>query len=122
MRGHRFVGLSLWVALASSLALLLVSLVYAQDARAEEDPDPSVEGQVIGGSGVPNGKYPFVVAVLDRRAGGSAYQQQFCGGTLIDRNSILTAAHCVKGLQPQRLRVTVGRTALKSNQGAIRRV
>ncbi|CAN5913582.1 hypothetical protein BH23ACT11_BH23ACT11_21790 [soil metagenome] len=123
MKSNSMTAISMWLLVAFGLALLLVTLVFTQGAspaRAEEE--TTVEGQVIGGSAVPNGKYPFVTAVLDRRAGGSAYQQQFCGGTLIDRNSVLTAAHCVTGARATHLRVTVGRTALKSNQGVIRKV
>lgn len=81
-----------------------------------------MEGQIVGGAAVRNGEYPFVAALLNKRAGSSPYRQQFCGGTLIDRNSILTAAHCVKGTRVSHLRVTVGRTALNSKQGVIRNV
>jgi secreted trypsin-like serine protease len=44
------------------------------------------------------------------------------GGTLIDRNSVLTAAHCPETVTAAQLRVTVGRTALNSDQGQTRRV
>jgi secreted trypsin-like serine protease len=80
------------------------------------------QAQVVGGTEVPNGKYPFVTALLDTRGGSTAYQQQFCGGSLIDEDSVLTAAHCVVRTSPQPLRVTVGRTVLNSNQGQVRRV
>jgi secreted trypsin-like serine protease len=106
--------------LAAALLALLVVLYVAQTARAAEEPE--FEGQVVGGRAVPNGKYPFVAALLDTRNGGSAYRQQFCGGTLIDRNSVLTAAHCVDGVPARYLRVAVGRTVLNSRQGTLRRV
>lgn len=125
MRSYRFLGISLWLVISLSLALLAVSFVSvsgARDAHAEEDPEPTVEGQVVGGKTVPNGKYRFMAALRDVRYGNNAYQQQFCGGTLIDRNSILTAAHCVSGASPRPLRVTVGRTLLSSSQGQTRKV
>lgn len=106
--------------LAASFLALLSILYGAQTARANEEPE--FEGQVVGGKPVPSGKYPFMVALLDTRNGGTAYRQQFCGGTLIDRNSVLTAAHCVKGLPTSPLRVAVGRTKLNSSQGQLRRV
>ena len=82
----------------------------------------TVQPEVVGGTLVPNGKYPFVVALLNRNYGSTPRQQQFCGGSLIDRDSVLTAAHCVTGTSARPLRVTVGRTVLNSSQGQVRRV
>jgi len=85
--------------------------------------DPGVQPQVVGGTPVPDGKYPFVAALLDTRFGSTPTEQQFCTGTLIDRNSVLTAAHCVVGTSPQPLRIVLGRTVLsKSDQGQERSV
>ena len=76
----------------------------------------------MGGLWVPNGKYPFLAALLDVRNGHTMFQQQICGGTLIDKNSVLTAAHCVYGRSAAPLRVTIGRTVLGSSQGEKRGV
>jgi secreted trypsin-like serine protease len=77
---------------------------------------------IVGGTAVPDGKYPFVAALLDERRTGSASNQQFCGGSLIDSDSVLTAAHCVDGIFPTNLSVVVGRTQLSINQGQLREV
>jgi secreted trypsin-like serine protease len=71
---------------------------------------------------VPNGKYSFVAALLNTSYGRAPFYQQFCGGSLIDQDSVLTAAHCVTGRRgipvlPRPLRITVGRTVLNSDQG-----
>jgi secreted trypsin-like serine protease len=41
---------------------------------------------------------------------------------LIDQDSVLTAAHCVRGIPVEALEVTVGRTVLSSDQGQKRSV
>jgi secreted trypsin-like serine protease len=70
-----------------------------------------------------------MAALLDKRIPGGAFQEQFCGGTLIDKDTLLTAVHCffdAKGdSDPESikvLQVTVGRTVLNSNQGNVRSV
>lgn len=117
----RFAGSRLWVVLAAALVVALVSLFAlvqgGESARASDE-----QSKIIGGTAVPDGKYRFVAAVLDTRNGNTTFQQQFCGGTLIDRDSVLTAAHCVKGEPARPLRVVVGRTVLDSKQGQLRRV
>lgn len=106
------------------LAMLLavaLSLGAAVPVFAAEE-EQQIQPQIVGGDAVPDGKYKFVSALRDVTRGNTAYEQQFCGGTLIDRNSILTAAHCVEGVTAAQLRVTVGRTVLNSDQGQTRSV
>ncbi len=112
------------------LALILAALVAlgaAVPVFAAEEPAGEDEGvaqpQVVGGQPVPDGKYKFVTAIRDITRGNTVYQQQFCGGTLIDRNSVLTAAHCLESVTAPQLRVSVGITNLKEpRQGQSRSV
>jgi secreted trypsin-like serine protease len=103
--------------LATMAVALLLACAAALAAGAQD-----YQAQVVGGTAVPNGKYPFVAALLDARHSGDDYDKRFCGGTLIDQNSVLTAAHCVDWISAARLRVTVGRTVLSSDQGQKRYV
>ena len=84
--------------------------------------DGGFQPQVVGGEPVPNGDFPFVSSLGNVRDGATAYRRHFCGASLIDRNSVLTAAHCVKGKPKEPLRVTVGRTVLSGDGGQTRRV
>src|SRR3982751_4501897 len=43
-----------------------------------------VQPRVVGGETVPDGKFPFVTALLDTRRGSKPTKQQFCTGALID--------------------------------------
>jgi len=59
-------------------------------------------------------EYPFMAALMNR-------QRQFCGGSLIDANHILTAAHCVAHMSKydvQNLRVRLGDHNIKTNSEA----
>ncbi|MWA12852.1 trypsin-like serine protease [Streptomyces sp. BA2] len=82
---------------------------------------------IIGGTEVSNDAYPFMAAVMDKGSG-SPLDRQFCGGSLVTADTIMTAAHCLvddagKPLKPKKLQVAVGRTVLsKAGQGQIRNV
>jgi len=68
---------------------------------------------VNGFEAVPH-EFPFMAALMNRR-------RQFCGGSLIDDNHILTAAHCVAHLSKsdvQHLRVRLGDHNIKSKAEA----
>jgi len=89
---------------ATGISLLLVN----GPVTATTD---SVEHRIINGAPVPAGKYPWMVALLSPWQSNTA-QAQFCGGTLIQRNWVLTAARCVRGLEPRDIQVAVNRVDL----------
>ena len=84
--------------------------------------DGGIQPRVVGGEPVPSGDFRFVASLGDVRNGLTAYGRHFCGASLIDRNSVLTAAHCVRGTPKRPLRVVVGRTVLSGGGGQTRRV
>jgi secreted trypsin-like serine protease len=107
----------------------------ASDDRSSAD---KASYQIVGGTPVPDGKYPFMAAVIDTSIGESQTvasgmnfgqsHQLFCGGTLIDTDSVLTAGHCffdpnTGAPEPESiklLQVIIGRTLLTTNQGQTR--
>lgn len=103
-------------ALASATAATALALVATSAPAANA---------IIGGTEVSNDAYPFMVAVLEKGSG-SAFDRQFCGGSLIAPDTVMTAAHCLvddagKPVKAKTVQVAVGRTVLsKSGQGQIR--
>ena len=54
-------------------------------------PGPALASEIVGGRAARPHAWPFI-ASLQRRGG------HFCGATLIARNFVLSAAHCLNGL------------------------
>jgi trypsin len=84
---------------------------------------------IVGGTEVkPVGKYPFMAALLyGNDPSKNPRRNLFCGGTLIDKDSVLTAAHCIRKHidDPDLVRhlaVIVRTTQLGVGQGVVRDV
>ena len=97
-----------------ALALAVTALpALAQETKPEADPrsrtpdararlierNKGEQPRVLGGTEVKKGEYPFQVALMDTGRlsddPNSQYESQFCGGTLISPEWVLTAAHCM---------------------------
>lgn len=77
------------LAVAATLALPALSM-----ARAMPKPFPIPgDGKIVGGEPASEGDFPYIVSL---QQGGS----HFCGGTLIDSTTVVTAAHCSDGQDP----------------------
>lgn len=78
----------------------------------------SVGPEVVGGNPAEAGEYGWQVAIISR--GSSPQFGQFCGGSLIAADVVLTAAHCVDGASPNVLEVFVGQHDLREPGEIIR--
>ncbi|MER6914292.1 serine protease [Streptomyces sp. NPDC000594] len=127
-----FRGRSGRIAAAGVASAAAVAVLAAAAPALAGPPTPSAEPRtvqpkgpgapIIGGSAVPNDKYPFQAALLFKGKG-SPVDRQFCGGSLVDAFTVMTAAHCVDGGDPKEIEVTVGRTVLSNTkQGKLRNV
>ena len=124
MSAEKFIKNPLWATLVgASLAAVVSFFVFVRSTDAaphtadkQTPPYTSVSPKspmIVGGSALPNGKYPFMAYVKLYRNG---KRSGFCAGSLIDRNSVLTAAHCL--INTTGAIVVVGRTDLrKKNRG-----
>lgn len=139
-RGRGRLWLVLLVVLSAALVSLLALLQWDSPVRANEQKasghqitlersggadfqrklseainQNDVETQIAGGTAVPDGKYRFMaILVIGETNGGIG----LCGGSLIDSNSVLTAAHCL--VNAVSVDLAVGRTVISQNQGQVR--
>jgi secreted trypsin-like serine protease len=118
---NKFIRAPLWASLVGALvaAMVVYFFMFVQSGKAAPqaaDARPSsasVSPLIVGGTEVPDGEYPFVTFVTLYRNG---KPEASCGGSLIDQNSVLTAAHCL--LNTTGAVVVIGRTDLKNkNRG-----
>jgi trypsin len=91
--------------LAAALATAAVAVGITQANAGQENQ------QIVGGDRASIADHPYVVYLT------TADGFQFCGGTLVDDNKVITAAHCAAGKQPSDVVVVAGREDKESSAG-----
>jgi secreted trypsin-like serine protease len=71
---------------------------------------------IIGGSPAPPDRWPWMAALLNSSVDDVAWAQ-YCGGVVIGRRRVLTAAHCVISAKPSDIDVLLGRARLSLTDG-----
>lgn len=100
----------LMAVLVAATMLALVVVPPADDAEA-----------IIGGYDAPQGYFPFVTALYWTGLEPSK-DSQFCTGSLVDDEWVLTAAHCVEGLPPELISTVTNRSNLTNDSVGTERV
>lgn len=113
-RGLATAAIAVLTALAASV-LLASSALLAPAAVAATTAPESGPPEIVGGQPAVRGEFPYQVGLLDG-AEPDSYWAQFCGGSLVGRSTVLTAAHCVEDVAPGELDVLV-RTIRLNNSG-----
>lgn len=72
--------------------------------------------EVVGGQPAAEGEYPFMVGILHHGVS-DRFQAQFCGGSLVSPDTVLTAAHCMEGENANTIDVLVGTNHLEPGGG-----
>lgn len=91
-----------------------IALLFYVSALSQAD----IQTRIVGGTNAPANQYSFQVSLVFSQAPGN-HQGHFCGGTLFNNTTVITAAHCVDFLtNPNQVAVLVGTKNL--NQGGAR--
>jgi hypothetical protein len=115
--------------------------LYLQSAAASAEGDRAVDsrsgrpparpdGRIVGGFPTTIAEYPWQVAIAynDAFFEGDGFQRQFCGGTLVAPQVVITAAHCLYdnpdpgtgfGAPPNTFESFTGRTTLSITEGQV---
>ncbi|MFD1149975.1 S1 family peptidase [Saccharothrix hoggarensis] len=97
---------------AFAATVAAIGLLTVAPASAETS-DTGVSPYIVGGTRVSTSTYPWVVYLATSTGG------QFCGGTLVRANKVVTAAHCVSGRTASSTRVVHGRDDKQSTAGTV---
>lgn len=97
--------------------LVLAALLLPPDGTVAS-PGSGGAVRVIGGSAPAAGRYPFVASL--QKVGATGVEAHFCGGSLVARTWVLTAAHCLRRVTAGDIRIVIGPTRLSSGDGQVR--
>lgn len=91
------------------IAALTAILLVAAGALAQTNTAPNSPA-IVGGQEAAPGEFPWQVALIQNPANNAhdLYQKQYCGGTLIAADWVITAAHCVEGRTAGQIDIVAG--------------
>ena len=84
-----------------AIPAVVLSAAIPQDPTEIPDWENGSQEDIVGGSAAAAGEFPFIVSL--QRSG-----SHFCVGTLLNANTVLTAAHCAVGQTASSLTIRAG--------------
>jgi hypothetical protein len=84
------------------LTVAALALPAVASAAAVTKPVRSTDGtEIVGGTTAASGEFPYIVSL-------SSSGSHFCGGVLLNANTVLTAAHCSVDFSASAVKVRAG--------------
>lgn len=116
-----FLGIGLYLYGAPVQAWQPTALAAPVQQQPDDQPRSPDSPSIVGGQEAQPGAWPWMVALV-AASESDASEGQFCGGTLIDANWVLSAGHCTfisngSLLQPAQVDIVIGRHRLSSTDG-----
>lgn len=97
--------------LATAAAPLLLAATGQPATAAPPQPPADAQPRIVGGQQTPISDHPYAVYLT------TAEGSQFCGGTLVEPDKVVTAGHCASAQAPKDMRVVAGREDKQGNDG-----
>ncbi|MQA10362.1 MAG: trypsin-like serine protease [Pseudonocardiaceae bacterium] len=97
--------------IATAAALMLSASGQIASAIPYEPPSGAAEPRIVGGKQSSINEHPYAVYLT------TADGMQFCGGTLVEPDKVVTAAHCAAAQPAEDLRVVAGREDKQATDG-----
>jgi secreted trypsin-like serine protease len=69
------------------------------------------DAHIVGGKEARPNEFPWQVSLQNARG------SHFCGGILINKNWVMSAAHCTVGDRPRDVRIVLGEHSRRNNDG-----
>lgn len=97
--------------LVVAAAGLAAAAMLAAAATTSAESSGAGQERIVGGDRAEISDHPYAVYLADRQG------DQYCGGTLVASDRVVTAAHCIAETEPERITVVAGRQDTRSDDG-----